>query len=115
MCLVQHYIDENGISYYGFDAFWRWLLDGCPKRPSEEEVLRRSRKSGQFGPRSSAASTQQGRAPSTDMSAWNAMAEDYYPRRKNQRATDQVEMVPNLQKPGTEHQQPLLNQGDENV
>ncbi|GJQ10886.1 hypothetical protein GpartN1_g2677.t1 [Galdieria partita] len=114
MCLVHHYIDENGISYYGFDAFWRWLLAGCPKNPDQEEILRRSRKSSQFGRPSS--SLQQ-RAPSTDLHAWRSMAEDYYPGRKSQETADAVELEQrkSLSKTDAEREQLLMNQGDGNV
>ncbi|EME29375.1 hypothetical protein Gasu2_02960 [Galdieria sulphuraria] len=116
MCLVHHYIDENGVSYYGFDAFWRWLLAGCPKNPSQEEILRRSRKSNQFG-RPSSSNTSQQRASSTDLHAWRVMAEDYYPGRKSQETTDAVELEQrrSLSKTETERQQLLINQEDGNV
>jgi len=48
MCVVQHYVDSKGVSYYGFEAWWKWVADGCPPRPSKEEVAKRTRQSGQF-------------------------------------------------------------------
>eukprot|EP00871_Galdieria_phlegrea_P001317 jgi/Galph1/2186/GphlegSOOS_G864.1 len=112
MCIVHHYIDENGISYYGFDAFWRWLCAGCPRNPGTEEILRRSRKSGQFGRPSSSAPDR--KAAPADLSSWRAMAEDYYPGRKSQETADaeELQVRKSLSKTDAERQQLLVNQGD---
>ncbi|GJQ11233.1 hypothetical protein GpartN1_g3024.t1 [Galdieria partita] len=84
MCVVQHYVDSKGVSYYGFEAWWKWVADGCPPRPSKEEVTKRTRQSGQF--------VRQDQASSQDLSSWRSMGETYYPDRKSQETMDAEEL-----------------------
>jgi hypothetical protein len=84
MCVVQHYVDSKGVSYYGFEAWWKWVADGCPPRPSKEEVAKRTRQSGQF--------VRKDQPSSQDLSAWRSMGETYYPERKSQETLDAEEL-----------------------
>eukprot|EP00871_Galdieria_phlegrea_P005520 jgi/Galph1/596/GphlegSOOS_G5345.1 len=85
MCVVQHYVDSKGVSYYGIEAWFKWVADGCPPHPSKEEVTKRTRQSGQFARPSTNTSGQ-------DLSSWRAMGESYYTDRKSQETKDAEEL-----------------------
>ncbi|EME29374.1 hypothetical protein Gasu2_02950 [Galdieria sulphuraria] len=86
MCIVQHYVDSKGVSHYGFEAWLKWVGDGCPPNPGKEEVTKKARQSGQF-----VKTTKQGNS-SQDLSSWRSMGEGYYPDRKSQETMDAEEL-----------------------
>jgi len=99
MCIVQHYVDSKGVSHYGFDAWLKWVGDGCPPNPGKEEVTKKTRQSGQFVSKNS--------NRSQDLSSWRSMGETYYPNRKSQETMDAEELQQrkslnktNAQRPG---------------
>eukprot|EP00871_Galdieria_phlegrea_P001316 jgi/Galph1/2185/GphlegSOOS_G863.1 len=92
MCIVQHYVDSKGVSHYGFEAWLKWVGDGCPPNPGKEpvkEVTRKTRQSGQFV---KTKTNRQSENSSQDLSAWRSMGEGYYPNRKSQETLDAEEL-----------------------